>query len=75
MSNVVPKIAEPNDYSGREAKLTRDREGDPIGAAIWLNADELAALGVDIETVDSVPYRVSGGDLHIGTSGMSNRLR
>lgn len=73
MPNVVPKIAESDNHSGREARLTRDGEGDPIGAAVWLNAEELAALGVDIATADSVTYRVSGGGLHIVTSEMANR--
>jgi hypothetical protein len=72
MPNVVPEIAETDSHSGREARLTRDGEGAPIGAAIWLNADELSSLGVDIETVDSVSYRICGDDLNIGGSGISN---
>jgi len=58
--------------STREARLNRDGNGDPIGAAVWLNADELADLGVDVDTADAVAYRVEDGDLHIGTVGGSD---
>jgi hypothetical protein len=69
MSNVVPKIAESSEQSGREARLTRDRGGDPLGAAVWLNATELAALGVDTDAADLISYRVSNGELCIDADG------
>jgi len=56
----------------REARLHRDGNGDPNGAAVWLNADELAALGVDVDTADAVAYRVEDGDLHIAPVGGSD---
>ena len=56
----------------REARLHRDGDGDPTGAAMWLNADELAALGVDVDAADAVMYRVDDGDLHVDTVGGSD---
>lgn len=56
----------------REARVNRDGNGDPTGAAVWLNADELAALGVDVDAADAVAYRVDDGDLHIDTVGGSD---
>jgi len=54
------------------APLNRDGNGDPVGAAVWLNADELAALGIDVDTADAVAYRVDDGDLHVDTVGGSD---
>jgi len=55
--------------STREARLNRDGNGDAVGAAVWLNAHELADLGVDIDAADAVAYRVDDGDLHVDTGG------
>ena len=53
-----------DDGSGcrRQATVNRAGDGQPLGAAVWLNADELAALGVDIDAADAVAYRVEDGD-------------
>jgi hypothetical protein len=56
----------------REARLNRDGNGDAVGAAVWLNADELADLGVDVDAADAVAYRVEDGDLHVDTVGGSD---
>lgn len=58
---------EDDDGSGcrRQATVNRAGDGQPLGAAVWLNADELAALGVDVDAADAVAYRVEDGDLHV----------
>lgn len=67
-SNDTTNTAEPT----REARLNRDRDGDAVGAAVWLNADELADLGVDVDAADTVVIRVDDGDLHVDTLGGSD---
>lgn len=49
----------------RQASVARDQSGDPIGAAIWINADELAALGIDPDRTDAVDIKVTDGDLEL----------
>jgi len=76
MTNITT-TGESNDITNpadatREARLNRDGNGDPVGAAVWLNADELAALGVDVDAADAVAYRVDDGDLHVDTVGGSD---
>ena len=58
---------EDDDGSGcrRQAMVNRTGDGQPLGAAVWLNADELAALGVDVDAADAVAYRVEDGDLQV----------
>ena len=58
---------EDDDGSGcrRQATVNRTGDGQPLGAAVWLNADELTALGVDVDAADAVAYRVEDGDLQI----------
>lgn len=73
MSNIVPTVVEKSSPSGREARLTRDRDGEPAGAAVWLNADDLDALGIDIETADAVAYRVDNGDFRVDTLRKSDK--
>lgn len=67
-SNDTTNTAE----STRQARLNRDGNGDAVGAAVWLNADELADLGVDVDAADAVAYRVEDGNLHVDTVGGSN---
>lgn len=51
--------------TGRTARINTDQTGAPIGVAVWLNADELAALGVDSGRTDAVDVRVADGDLEL----------
>lgn len=48
----------------REAKLNFDSNGEPLGVAIALSADELQELGVDLEN-DSVAYWIEDGELRL----------
>ncbi|WP_299237212.1 hypothetical protein [Natronomonas sp.] len=51
----------------REARVSHDGDGDPIGAAVFLTPEDLAALGVDTEAVNRVQYTVINGRLHLGS--------
>lgn len=55
----------------RRANVSHTADGQPIGAAVWINADELADLGVDVDAADAVAYRVEGSDFHVDTVGES----
>ena len=52
----------------RTANVTQDSSGNPLGAAIWLNADELDAIGVGIGNAEAVEIFVEDGDLQICSS-------
>jgi len=49
----------------RRANVSHTADGQPIGAAVWLNANELADLGVNVDAADAVAYRVNDGDLQV----------
>lgn len=52
----------------REARVSRDGDGDPIGAAVFLTAADLAALGVDLETTEAVKVSVEDGEVRLRPS-------
>lgn len=49
----------------RRANVSHTADGQPIGAALWINADELAALGIDPDRTDAVEIQVADGDLKL----------
>lgn len=49
----------------RTARVNRDSNGTPVGVALMLGVDDLATLGVDLETAREVEYQVSHGELKI----------
>lgn len=55
--------------STREARIAHDESDSPIGAAVWLNAEELSALGVDIVESDWLVYRVDEEELYLDGVG------
>lgn len=56
------KAVAPDD--GRTARLARDSDGDALGSALFLDADDLRALGLDTDaTDDRVSYAVADGAL------------
>lgn len=71
-SNNTDSAADSSHDGSRQARMARDRSGNAIGTAIWLNADELADLSVDVDAADAVAYRVVDGDLHVDTVGGSD---
>jgi len=53
----------------RTASISRDPSGEARGAAVWLNADELAAIGIDVDDTDAVEVHVVDGDLRLVPAG------
>ena len=51
--------------SPRSARLARDADGDPLGSAVFLDADDLHALVDGLDGADRVAYRVEGGTLRV----------
>ena len=49
----------------RCANLSHTSDGQPIGAAIWLNVDELAAIGINPDRTDAVEVQVTDGNLEL----------
>lgn len=50
---------------GREARVNRDGDGEAVGVAIFLTADELRDLGVSPEETDRVSYGVDNGRVRV----------
>lgn len=53
----------------RTARIARDGSAEPLGAAVWLTADELAAIGIDVDNTDAVEVHVLDGDLQLVPRG------
>ncbi|MFC6837233.1 hypothetical protein [Halomarina ordinaria] len=47
--------------SRRTARMNRDAQGQPLGVAVFLTADDLLALGVSVESTDLIVYTVVDG--------------
>jgi len=50
----------------REARMSRDSDGDPLGVMIYLRSEELRELGVSPDKADTVEYAVKNGTLRVG---------
>lgn len=62
--NEVPTIVY-EEPPAREARISRDSDGIPIGAALFFTPEELVEIGVDPTTVDSVEIRIVNGEVCI----------
>lgn len=51
--------------SQRTATVNCAPDGEPLGIALFLNAEELTQLGVDPEATGVVAYSVEDGDLRV----------
>lgn len=60
-SSTEPSTTDPE---SRETRISRDPEGDPLGLAIFINTEELRALGIDPEATTHVRYAVDEDGLH-----------
>lgn len=64
MSNHVPTIAY-EEPQGREARIARDGDDDPIGVALFFTPEELRAIGIDLKTTETVELRIVNGEVRI----------
>lgn len=55
----------------RTAHLSRDSHGNVLGMAVFLNADDLRKLGIEIDSVgdERVSYQIVDGDFLIDADG------
>lgn len=51
--------------NSRTARLARDSDGDPIGAAVFFTAEELADIGVDTDNTDTVRIVIEDGSIRL----------
>lgn len=63
-TNVIPAII-CDDPEGRAARIARDGEGNPIGAALFFTPEELVDLGINLGAANAVELRVEDGDVQI----------
>ena len=49
----------------RSARVNRTSDGDPIGASIFLTAQDLEALGVNAVRLDEFTYLIQEGELQL----------
>jgi hypothetical protein len=64
VSNHVPTIAY-EEPLGREARIARDGDDNPIGVALFFTPEELVAIGIDLETTETVTLRIVNGEVLI----------
>ncbi|EMA44279.1 hypothetical protein [Halococcus saccharolyticus] len=57
--------SEDKSVTPRSARLARDAQGEPLGSAVFLDEDDLQALGIDPRATDAdrVAYAVEDGVL------------
>lgn len=58
--NDIPAIV-CDDPEGRTARIARNSDGAPIGAALFFTPEELENLGVNLGAADAVELRVEDG--------------
>lgn len=51
----------------RTAQVNRSSEGDVLGTAVFLDAEDLAALGVDVDGADELRYEIEDGQITLQT--------
>ena len=70
------KAVTPDTDDGRTARLARDADGEALGTAVFLDADDLRALlGTDPDEFDAarVSYAVENGHLVLNADGEDGR--
>lgn len=50
------------------ATMNRDKNGNPLGCAIFLDAGSLEALGIDLDDTFEVNFWVDDGALHVASN-------
>lgn len=61
----MSSTTEPLATQARQARVNRDGDGEPLGISVAVSADELRALGVPVDRLDSVEYAVRDGELRL----------
>ena len=68
LTNDPPDSTDPtattNDAA--EATVNRDADGDPLGASLFLSAEQLAALGIELDSTRQVEYWIDDSGLRVG---------
>ena len=54
---------------GRSARVNRRSDGEPIGASIFLTAEQLEQLGLRTVHIETLKYRVCDGELYLAEAG------
>jgi len=67
------KAVTPDTDDGRTARLARDADGEALGTAVFLDADDLRRAGVDLADADRVRYAVENGHLVLDADGEDGR--
>lgn len=60
------------DQENRETRISRDADGTALGLAIFINADEMRALGVDPEDATHVTYSITEDGLDVGPADVQD---
>lgn len=70
MTSISPTSSDNHEQNDeqRAARVNHSADGERLGAAIYLSADDLAELGADAD-VETVEYAVVDGDLVLDTAG------
>jgi hypothetical protein len=49
----------------REAQVNHDASGQPLGAAVFFGAEDIAALGINPEATLAVAYWIEDGEVRL----------
>ena len=60
---------------GRSARVNRRSDGEPIGASIFLTAEQLEELGLQTVRIEMLNYRVKDGELCVVEARESGNVR
>lgn len=58
------------DTAARSARVNRDTDGESLGATVFVDAEQLAELGIDPDAAE-VEYQVVDGRLTLSDTGES----
>ena len=63
ISDTAESTESPTITESRSCTINTDGEGEPLGATVFLSADQLMKIGVNPTETDSVSYHVQNGQL------------
>lgn len=68
MTNDTDHRSDTAEHDKREAQVNHDASGQPLGAAVFLAAEDIDALGIDLDGTDSVAYWIESGEVRLASS-------